>query len=93
MENLPLAEVKNTFSEVVDKVTKTHQRVTVTRNGRPVIVLVSVEDLEALEETIAVLSDSATLRRLAEARAAVSSGEVVDEATFRRRHADLLKPG
>ena len=92
MESLPLAEVKNTFSEVVDRVTTTHERVTVTRNGRPVVVLVSTEDLEALEETVAVLSDNATVRRLTQARAAVASGDVVDERAFRRRHADLLKP-
>lgn len=91
MKSLPLAEVKNAFSAVIDEVTTTHERVTVTRNGRPAAVLVSVEDLEALEETVAVLTDSATVRRLAEARAAAAAGDVVDEATFRARHADLLK--
>lgn len=90
MESLPLAEVKNTFSEVVERVTSTHDRVTVTRNGRPTVVLISAEDLEALEETVAVLSHRPTIRRLEEARAAASAGDVVDEETFRSRHAKLL---
>jgi antitoxin YefM len=54
---LPLAEVKARFSEVVDRVVKTHDRVVVTRNGRPAAVVMSPEDLEALEETLSVLSD------------------------------------
>lgn len=90
MESLPLAEVKNTFSEVVERVTSTHDRVTVTRNGRPTVVLIAADDLEALEETVAVLSDRSTIRRLEEARAAASAGDVVDEETFRSRHSKLL---
>jgi prevent-host-death family protein len=91
MDSLPLAEVKNGFSEVVDRVTSTHQRVTVTRNGRPVVVLLAVEDLEALEETVAVLSDAATMQRLEQAHEAKATGDIVDEDAFRSRHAHLLK--
>lgn len=87
MESLPLAEVKNTFSEIVERVSGTDDRITITRNGRPVAALLSVRDLETLEETIAVLSDNATIRRLTEARSAVAAGDVVDEKTFRARHA------
>lgn len=56
----------------------------------PLAELISAEDLEALEETVAVLSDRPTIRRLEEARTAVSAGDVVDEETFRSRHAKLL---
>lgn len=90
MESLPLAEVKNTFSEVVERVTSTHDRVTVTRNGRPTVVLIAADDLEALEETVAVLSDEATIRRLEQARAAAGAGDIVDEETFRSRHSKLI---
>jgi prevent-host-death family protein len=86
MDTLPLAEVKNSFSEVVDRVGRTHQRLTITRNGHPVVVLLSVDDLEALEETVAVLSDDPTLRRLEEARSAAARGDVVTEEEFRSRH-------
>ena len=36
---LPLAEVKAKFSEMVDRVEQQHDRITVTRNGRPAAVL------------------------------------------------------
>jgi prevent-host-death family protein len=88
---LPLAEVKAHLSELVGRVDAQHERVTVTVYGRPAAVLVSIDDLEALEETIAVLSDSATLSRLAESEAELQRGEVVDAeelaaAMAARRH-------
>ena len=78
-ETLPLADVKARFSEVVDRVATTHDRVVVTRNGRPAAVLVSPDELEALEETLAILSDPDARARLDEARQAAADGDVVGE--------------
>ena len=72
---LPLSEVKAKFSEVVDEVVATHERVTVTRNGRPVAVLVSADDLEAIEETVAILSDPEAVRQIELGRAAIAAGD------------------
>lgn len=77
-ELLPLAEVKAHLSELVGRVQSQHERVTVTVHGRPSAVLVAVEDLEALEETIAVLSDSDALRQLATSDAELARGEGED---------------
>ena len=55
-EALPLAEVKAHLSELVGRVHKQHDSVTVTVHGRPSAVMISIADLEALEQTIAVLS-------------------------------------
>lgn len=62
-----LREVKDHFSEYVDRVARHHERVVVTRNGRPAAVLVSPEDLESLEETLALLADPEALEELAQA--------------------------
>ncbi|MGH8932722.1 MAG: type II toxin-antitoxin system Phd/YefM family antitoxin [Egibacteraceae bacterium] len=78
-----LAVVKATLSEIVDRVEKHHERVVVTRRGREAAVILSPEDLRSLEETIAVLSDAAIMRRLDEADAALAVGDVVDEAGLR----------
>lgn len=84
----PLREVRNHFSEVVDRVEKQHERVTVTRNGRPVAVLISPDDLGALEETLDVLSDPKALADIREADAAYALGDVVRGVDAVR---DLLK--
>jgi prevent-host-death family protein len=65
-DTLPLATVKAKLSELVERVAGQHDRVTITRNGRPAAVLVSPDDLEGLEETLAILSDpqlAASVRR------------------------------
>jgi len=51
--------------------------VTVTRNGRPVAVLVSPDDLDSLEETLAVLSDPEALAEIRQARDELERGEGV----------------
>lgn len=73
----PLREVRNHFSDVVDRVALHHERVTVTRNGRPVTVLISPEDLSALEETLDVLSDPEAMADIREADSARAAGDVV----------------
>jgi antitoxin YefM len=70
-----LAETKAHLSELVARVSAQHDRITVTVHGRPTAVLLAVDDLESLEETIAVLSDSATVRALSEADAELMRGE------------------
>ena len=74
---LPLGEVKTHLSELVGRVHDHHERVTVTVHGRPSAMLVAVEDIEQLEETIAILRDPATMARLAESDAELARGEVV----------------
>jgi antitoxin YefM len=90
MTTMPLGEVKAHFSELVGRVHEHHERVTVTVHGRPSAVLVAVEDLEQIEETLAILRDADTMRRLAESDAELARGEVVsagelDESMRRRR--------
>lgn len=74
-EVLPLNTVKAHLSELVSRVGGQHERITVTVHGRPSAVLIAPDDLEALEETIAVLSDSELLRQLASADAELARGE------------------
>ena len=83
MSTMPLAEAKAHLSELVGRVQAQHERVTVTVHGRPSAVLLAVEDVEALEETIAVLADSEAMRRLADAEAEIAAGKGETEAQLR----------
>lgn len=91
MSNLPLAEAKAHLSEVVSRVSTEHDRVTVTVHGRPSAMVLAVEDVEAMEETIAVLADTKLVQQLiqAEAEIARGEGETADQLTeaMRRRRA------
>lgn len=72
-----LREVRDHFSEVVDRVEHEHDRVTVTRNGRPAAVILSPDDLAQLEETLEILSDPDALADIREADAAYRAGDVM----------------
>jgi prevent-host-death family protein len=84
MESLPLSAVKARLSELVDKVEQQDDRIVVTRNGRPAAVLVSPDDLESLEETLAVLSDPELMTRLREGERAAAAGDVVELDELKR---------
>ena len=69
---LPLPQVKSKFSEMVDPVEHTHDRIVVTRNGRPAAVMISPDDLASLEDTLELLSDPEAMRVLADAKRAAA---------------------
>ena len=63
-ETLPFSEVKAHLSEIADRVEEQHDRVVVTRNGRPVFVMISPDDLESLEETLDIARDAKLMRSI-----------------------------
>ncbi|GAB2750518.1 type II toxin-antitoxin system Phd/YefM family antitoxin [Nocardioides pakistanensis] len=77
MPSESLRDARDHFSEVIDRVDQEHERVTITRNGRAVAVILSPDDLAELEETLAVLSDPDALADIREAHAAYAAGDVV----------------
>ncbi|HEY5857484.1 MAG TPA: type II toxin-antitoxin system Phd/YefM family antitoxin [Aldersonia sp.] len=89
---MSVAAVKAHLSELVARVNSQHERVTVTVHGQPSAVLIATEDLESLEESIAILSDPDTLQRLAASDAELARGEGESEGRLaqamseRRRH-------
>jgi antitoxin YefM len=84
-EEMPLARVKAQLSEIVDRVFRQQERVVVTRNGRPAAVLVSPDDLESLEETLAILSDPDLMAEIRKGDEAIARGDVVSLEELRRR--------
>lgn len=74
-ETMSLAAVKARFSELVDRVERQQDRVVVTRNGKPAAVLISADDLESLEETLAVMSDRSIAAQIRESQKAVAAGD------------------
>lgn len=84
-----ISDAKARLSELARRVRHHHERITFTRNGEPEAVLLSVDDLEGLEMTLEILSDSRAAARISESLAALDRGDDgVDLATVR---ADLTR--
>jgi len=88
-DHMPLADVKNRLSEVVERLEREHGRVVITKHGRPAAVVLSIDDLEGLEETLHALSNPALMRRIKKAEAEITAG--IDVALTKEQVLDLVK--
>jgi prevent-host-death family protein len=68
----------------LDEVRDTHERVVITRNGRPEAVIMAVSDLEALEETLDLLSTPGALDQIRQAETDIAAGDAVDADEIKR---------
>jgi prevent-host-death family protein len=71
---LPFSEAKAQLSELADRVEGQHDRILVTRNGRPSFVLVSPDDLDSLEETLDILRDEELITSIRQSRRQAEAG-------------------
>jgi prevent-host-death family protein len=91
MTTISLADAKARLSAVLDEVRDTHERVVITRNGRPEAVILALSDLEALEETLDLLSTPGALEEIRAAEAEVGRGEAIDAEELRRLMAERVR--
>ena len=64
MKVLPLSEVKSKLSELVEVVERRDESITITRNGRPVAMIVSKDEYEGWHETTEILGDPDFVREI-----------------------------
>ena len=72
---MALRDVKNRLSEVVDQVEREHDRVVITRHGKPAAVVISTDDLASLEETLEVVSRPKLLAQVRESLTEIAAGD------------------
>lgn len=77
-EQISLADAKAHLSEVVEGIETEHRRVVITKHGRPSVVVLAVDDLETIEDTLDLLSDPDAMADLREAVAARQSGQALE---------------
>ncbi len=75
MDNMSYSALRSQLADVLDRVTDNHEAVTITRQNAPSAVLMSLEDYDALMETLHLLRSPRNAARLAEAIADVKAGK------------------
>ena len=58
MKTMPLSEVKTKLSELVGTVERRDEAVTITRNGKPIAIIVSKDEYDGWRETIEIMRDA-----------------------------------
>jgi antitoxin YefM len=64
MKTMPLSEVKSKLSALVDAVERRDEVVTITRNGKPIAIIVSKDEYEGWQETIEIMKDSKFMQEI-----------------------------
>ena len=57
MITIPLSQAKSNFSQIVEKVSSQDEEIVITKNGRPVAVLISLDEFEGWKETEVIKLD------------------------------------
>jgi prevent-host-death family protein len=86
MTTLSLSEIKARLSEIVDEVERHHDRVVLTRNGVPAAVILSPDDLQALEDTLDLLSDPDAVAEIRNAREEIDADAIVTADQLRAKY-------
>ena len=85
-ETRSLADAKAHLSEIIDLVEETHERVVITRRGKPAAVILSPDELEGLEETLDLMATPGALEEIKAADAEVRAGNYLTAAELRAKY-------
>lgn len=75
MDAITYSAARANLATVMDRVCGDHAPLIITRNGEQSVVMLSLEDYNALEETAYLLRSPANLRRLIAAVAELNAGK------------------
>lgn len=76
MTNLiSISDARATLPDLVNNISATMGRATITVNGKPKVMLISAEELESLEETAEVLAIPGIKRSIREGRKQIKQGK------------------
>ncbi|MHB8290089.1 MAG: type II toxin-antitoxin system Phd/YefM family antitoxin [Acidimicrobiales bacterium] len=71
-----VTKTREHLSEILETVASTDEEYVITKHGRPVAVVLSYDEYEAIVETLNVLSDEDAMDALAEAQEDVAEGRI-----------------
>jgi len=75
-KNVTLKALRPRLPKIIDDIDSKMDRFIVTRRGKPVALMMSVEDYESLLETLSVLSDKSLMKKIRKAEEDVRRGNI-----------------
>lgn len=82
---ITLKELRPELPKVANAVAEKLDRYIITKRGRPVMMLINLEDFEGLIETIEILSDRSALKRIRKARKEAKTGKTISIEDLRHK--------
>jgi antitoxin YefM len=75
MDAITYSSARANLASTMDRVCSDHEPLIITRNGEKAVVMISLEDYKALEETAYLLRSPANARRLLSSIAQLNAGK------------------
>ena len=75
MDAITYTAARANLADTMDRVCEDHEAIIITRNSQQAVVMMSLDDFKALEETSYLLRSPKNARRLLESIAALEAGQ------------------
>ena len=85
MKDLPITEARDELTSLPDKLSHTHETLTVTRRGKPVLAILAWDEYEALVETLEVMSDDRLMTSLRQSIREARQGKLIPWEDVKRK--------
>ena len=85
MKDLPITAARDELTSLPDRLSGTHETVTVTRRGKPVLAILPWEEYEALVETLEIMSDEELLASLRQGIKEAAQGKLIPWERAKRK--------
>ena len=85
MRALPITEAREALTSLPDKLNATHETITVTRRGKPVLAILPWEEYEALTETLDIMADKSLMAELRQSLKEAKQGKLIPWERVKRK--------
>ena len=85
MRDLPITEAREELTALSDRLPQTHETVTVTRRGKPVLAILPWEEYEALMETLEIMTDERLMADLRQSLKEAKAGKLIPWEQAKRK--------
>jgi len=75
-----VSEAKKRLLKLVEDIDRLREKILITKNGIPTTIMMSIDDYDALIETMEILADPGVMRSLRKSKQQVEKGRLIDDA-------------
>ena len=84
-KDLPITEARHELTSLPERLSESHETVTITRRGRPVLAILPWEEYEALIETLEIMSDDELMAALRQGIKEAQAGKSIPWEKAKRK--------
>lgn len=82
---LPATKVRSNFFKLIEATDQPGRSITITVEGEPKVVMMSVADFEGWQETLEIMSDKKLMKGIEQALHDIQKGEIYSEKEMRKK--------